>query len=246
MQTNIFQTVAIIIKSVFSILKLSVSAIYHGWRGTITREWVDDSMYAWVDEIISYTKADWKVINPHHIVPKPGQATMIMCNHASLYDIPFSYKAFPNQTIRMLAKKELLSVPFFGKALIAAGFPSVDRHNRQQAIQDLNRIRELLSDNIVVWIAPEGTRSHDGQLAKFKKGGFITAIQAQAIIIPLVIRGANQILPARTLKFSLHQKVDIIVGQPVDASEYALEQKEELMALVHNSMQSMLDSSQTY
>jgi 1-acyl-sn-glycerol-3-phosphate acyltransferase len=56
-----------------------------------------------------------------------------------------------------------------------------------------------------------------------------------------VIRGANLILPARSLNFSLNQKVDIIIGQPVDASEYTLEQKDELINLVHNSMQSMLD-----
>ena len=242
MKTNTFQSLSIMVKSAYSGLKMSIDAILQSWRGKITREWVNQRLLMWAKETIGFTQANWKVFNPHNVQPQHGQPTIIMCNHASLYDIPFSFLAFPDQTIRMLTKKELKKVPFFGKALVAAGFPTIDRHNRHQAVQDLNHTRELLSDDIVIWIAPEGTRSPDGRLAKFKKGGFITAIQAQAIIIPLVIRGANLILPARTSKFSLKQKVDIIVGQPIDASEYTLEQKAELLALVEHSMQSMLDT----
>jgi 1-acyl-sn-glycerol-3-phosphate acyltransferase len=207
----------------------------------LSREWVNKKILKWAHQVIGYTKAKWQVINPHHVAPIHGQPTIIMCNHASLYDIPFTYLAFPNETIRMLAKKELKKIPFFGKTIELGGHLFIDRHNRQQAINNLNNMRKFLADDIVMWIAPEGTRSADGKLANFKKGGFITAIQAQATIIPIVIRGANSILPARSLNFSLHQKVDIIIGQPVDASEYTLEQKDELINLVHNSMQSMLD-----
>lgn len=242
MQTNIFQTILIISKSICAVLSLSFKAIYQAWRGNLTPEKIDNYLYAWSEKIIQFTKAQLKIINPNHIAPQPGQATIIMCNHASLYDIPLSYLAFKGYSIRMLAKKELSKIPFFGKALIAAGFPTIDRHNRHQAIQDLNRVRELLSHGMVMWIAPEGTRSANGELAKFKKGGFITAIQAQATIIPMIIKGANLILPARSLKFSLNQKVEIIIGQPIDASEYHLEQKDELVALVHNSMENMLNN----
>lgn len=245
MQTNIFQTIIIILKSVYSVLVMSLKTIYHAWRGTLTQEWIDLYLHKWSEEIVSYTKAQWKVVNPNHVAPQSGQATIIMCNHSSLYDIPFTYLAFKGYRIRMLAKKELSKIPFFGQALIKAGFPIIDRHNRHQAIQDLNRVRELLAHDMVMWIAPEGTRSADGKLAKFKKGGFITAIQAQATIIPIVIKGANLILPARSLKFSLNQKVEIIIGQPIDASEYHLEQKEELMAIVHNSMDNMLNNDIT-
>lgn len=241
MRTTIFQTLVIIIKSVFSVLKMSVDAIIMAKKNLLTPAWVDKRMHQWVYQVVGYTKAQWQVINPNKVAPQSGQPTIIMCNHASLYDIPFSYMAFPDQRIRMLAKKELRKVPFFGQAMEKAGFPFIDRHNRHRAIEDMNHIRQLLAHDIVIWIAPEGTRSPDGQLAKFKKGGFITAIQAQATIIPLVIRGANLILPARSLQFSLNQKVDIIVGQPIDASEYQIEQKDELINLVHNTMQSMLD-----
>jgi 1-acyl-sn-glycerol-3-phosphate acyltransferase len=243
MQTNFFQTIVILIKSLYTVLSMCNKAIYHSWRGTLTPELIDEIFQKHSESVIKYTKARLAIINPNHIAPKPSQATIIMCNHVSLYDIPLTYLAFKGYRVRMLAKKELSKVPFFGRLMKACEIPTIDRHNRHQAIQDLNRVRELLAHGMVMWIAPEGTRSADGKLAKFKKGGFITAIQAQATIIPMVIKGANLILPARSLKFSLNQKVDVIIGQPIDASEYNLEQKEELMALVHNAMDNMLNSS---
>lgn len=241
MRTSLFQTIKIIIQSVYSVVKLSVKTIVQGLTGNMTRQWVDHRIQIWVNEILSYVKANVRVINPQGIAPQHGQPTLLMCNHTSLYDIPITYAAFPDITIRMLAKKEMRKIPFMGKSMELAGFPFVDRHNRQQAIQDMQKVREMLADDIIMWMAPEGTRARDGQLAKFKKGGFITAIQAQAMIIPIVIRGADLILPAKTLKFSLHQHVDVVVGQPIDASQFALEQKDELIALVHSTMQNMLD-----
>lgn len=241
MRTHFFQTIKIIIQSVYATLKLSISAIYHGYKGTLSPQWVDEHIQIWVKEILGYVKAKVHVINPQNIQPQHGQATLMMCNHASLYDIPLTYAAFPDVSIRMLAKKEMKKIPFMGKSMEVAGFPFIDRHNRQQAIQDMHKVREMLANDIVMWIAPEGTRSKTGHLAKFKKGGFITAIQAQAMIIPIVIRGANQILPAKTLQFSLEQEIYVIIGQPIDASQYAIEQKDELIALVQNTMQNMLD-----
>jgi 1-acyl-sn-glycerol-3-phosphate acyltransferase len=241
MQSHFFQTLKIIISSVSSTLKLCISTIYHALTKKLSPQWIDEHIQLWVKEILGHVKAKVHVINPQNIRPEHGRATLIMCNHSSLYDIPLTYAAFPDISIRMLAKKEMKKIPLMGKSMEMAGFPFIDRHNRQQAIQDMNKVREMLANDIVMWIAPEGTRSRTGQLAKFKKGGFITAIQAQATIIPIVIRGANQILPARTLQFSLEQEIYILIGQPIDASEYAIEQKDELIALVQNTMQNMLD-----
>ena len=182
MQTNIFQTISIIVKSVFSVFQLSIDTIKMDKKHQLSREWVNKKILKWAHQVIGYTKAKWQVINPHHVAPIHGQPTIIMCNHASLYDIPFTYLAFPNETIRMLAKKELKKIPFFGKTIELGGHLFIDRHNRQQAINNLNNMRKFLADDIVMWIAPEGTRSADGKLANFKKGGFITAIQAQATI----------------------------------------------------------------
>lgn len=211
--------------------------------GKTSRAWVDKTLHLWVDRILNLVRVKCEVINPYGVEPKPGEATIIMCNHSSLYDIPISLKAFPKHSIRMLAKKELSKIPIMGKGMTAAEFPFIDRHNRSQSIKDLAHVRKLLESGIVMWIAPEGTRSKDGKLAPFKKGAFITAIQAKATIIPIGIRGAYDILPARTTQFNLGQKAEIHVGKSIDASLYRAENKDELVQLVYQSIKELTGES---
>lgn len=97
-----------------------------------------------------------------------------------------------------------------------------------------------MESGIILWVAPEGTRSKDGKLAPFKKGGFITAIQAKATIIPIGIRGAFDILPARTFNIHLNQKAEIHIGEPIDAAQYTIENKEELIEKTHQSIKKLV------
>jgi len=209
--------------------------------GKTNRQWVDKTLHIWVDRLLKLINVNYKIINPHHVEPQPGQATIIMCNHASAYDIPLSFKAFPNHSIRMLAKKELSRIPLMGKGMSAAEFPFVDRKNRKQAIRDLAFARQLMESGIVIWIAPEGTRSKDGKLAPFKKGAFVTAIEAKATIIPIGIRGAFDILPPKSKQLNLNQTAEIHIGEPIDASNYTTENKDELINRVYQSIKELVD-----
>ncbi len=206
----------------------------------VDRRWVDKTLRGWTDKLLKILNIDCKVINPHDVKPEPGKATMIMCNHSSHFDIPLSFYAFPQTSIRMLAKKEMKKIPLMGRAMRATEFPFVARKNNKEAIQDLQYMQRLLQDNIVIWVAPEGTRSQNGQLQPFKKGCFITAIQTQATIIPIGVRGAFDILPARTLQFNLGQHAEIHIGEPIDASQYTLQTKDALISRVHQAIQQLV------
>jgi len=89
-----------------------------------------------------------------------------------------------------------------------------------------------MEDGIILWIAPEGTRSRTGKLNKFKKGGFMVALQTNAIIIPVGIRGSEKVLPPDTWRSRIGQHVEIHVGEPIDTSGYALEGRDALMEKV--------------
>lgn len=245
MKTSKVRTIWIIIASAFYTAFICSRAIIRRFLGKINRKWVDKTMHEWVDVILNLIRVDYKVVNPHHVKPREGVPTIIMCNHSSLYDIPLSLKAFPDHSIRMLAKKELAKIPFMGKGMKAAEFPFIDRKNRAQAIKDLERVRELMQSGIVMWIAPEGTRSKDGTLGSFKKGGFITAIRAGATIIPMGIRGAYDILPARTYQLHINQKAEVHIGKPIDASQYNLENKEALIAETRETIRTLCGESCT-
>lgn len=215
-------------------------SIFKYFFSTPTRPWVDKTLHHWVDQLLDIVKVKYKVINPNQVQPQPGKATILMCNHSSAYDIPLGFKAFPNHSIRMLAKKELSRIPIMGKGMSAAEFPFVDRKNRYQAIKDLEYVHELMKSGIVIWVAPEGTRSKDGKLAPFKKGAFITAIQAQATIIPIGIRGAFNILPARSFRINLNEQAEIHIGQPIDATLFSIENKDALIEQTFNSIKELV------
>lgn len=240
MKTNKPKTLFIIVCSFAYTGYIAILAILRNLFSHVDRPWVDRTIQTWTRNLLKMVEVDYKIYNPHQVIPPKNRATLIVCNHVSLFDIPLSFLAFPQHSMRMLAKKELLRVPFFGRSLQVAEFPSIDRHNRQQAIQDLKKIRELMESGILVWVAPEGTRSKDGKLGPFKKGAFITAIEAEAIIIPIGIKGAADILPAKSLNLNLHQRAEVHIGKPIDAALYKLENKDELIHKVRESMLELL------
>jgi len=234
------QSIWIILASFWFMADICGRSIWKSICGKSSRQWCDKALQRWSKRMISLLDIHCTIMNPHHIVPPKGRATILMCNHASLLDIPLSLQAFPNASVRMLAKKELSRIPIMGRGMVAAEFPFIDRTNRRQAIQDLEQVQHLLESGIVIWIAPEGTRSDTGALGPFKKGGFITAIRTKAIIIPIGIRGANQILPARSRRFRLHQEAEIHIGDPIDAANYELTNKEALIKVVRQSIQQLV------
>ena len=202
----------------------------------------DKIIQGWVQSQMKIIKTNINVINPHHVKPETNKRYIIMSNHTSAYDIPLCYFAFPKHSMRMLAKKELSKIPIFGRAMQKAGFPFVDRKNRQQAIKDLKNAQALMDLGVMLWIAPEGTRSKDGQLKAFKKGGFITAIETNAQIIPLTVKGAFDLKPKGKSEILLNHKVDLIIGEPIDGGLYTLDQKKQLIDTVHATMEKTLNS----
>lgn len=216
-------------------------AVAKKYSGNMNRAWSDQHIQHWVRRLLKISKVEVEIYNPHDTRPIPGKPTIIMCNHSSAYDIPISYLAFPDCSMRMLAKKELSRIPLMGAAMRAADFPFIDRFNRQSAMSSLAEAKKLMADGIIIWLAPEGTRSKTGKLGSFKKGGFITAIEAEATIIPIAIRGAFDILPKGSLYFSSKPKAEIHIGEAIDASQYTMENKDALIERVHNSMQQLLE-----
>lgn len=186
---------------------------------------------------INYIYKNWQVLEE---LPK-NKPIIIMSNHSSLYDIPIILHCMPESiSIRMLAKKELLKYPIFGKGMQKLGFPVVDRQNHKQAMVDLEHTKQLMQSGIVLWAAPEGTRSKDGSLLPFKKGVFIMAIEMGALIVPMSIKGANKVLPAKSYNYSINETVELTAGKPIDTSDYDLLGRDKIMSIVRSQIESGL------
>lgn len=234
----------IIAASSYATAKLCIKGILKVSFGNFNRAWENKVTMQWSNRILNLVKVKLKIVNPNKVEPKKGNPTILMCNHTSLYDIPLSFQIFPDHTVHMLAKKELSKIPFMGTAMNKVGYPFIDRKDKQKAKKDLMVVQELLQKDIVIWIAPEGTRSKNGKLNRFKKGGFITAIQTQATIIPIGIRGAHKILPKKALSIYLNCQPEIHIGKPIDASKYTLDNKDELITTVYERMKQLVGPEQ--
>lgn len=241
MRANGLRTYWIILLSLIYTGYISICAITKRlFRARIDRPWVDKTIYNWAKGVLDLIQVQLTIENPHQVQPEPGKATIIMCNHTSIYDIPLGFMIFPNHSLRMLAKKELSRMPFLGSAMRATEFPFIDRRNRNQAFKDLEKARQLMESGVIMWIAPEGTRSQDGKLKPFKKGAFITAIEAKATIIPVGIRGAYDILPPHAWRIQCNRSAEIHIGKPIDAAAFTLENKDELVEQVHAAMSQLV------
>jgi 1-acyl-sn-glycerol-3-phosphate acyltransferase len=157
-----------------------------------------------------------------------------MSNHQSLYDIPAIGAIVPG--VRMVTKAELFKVPVWGQALKASGFVSINRRNRTSAIESLKEAAAKMKAGTNIWISPEGTRSRTGELAEFKKGGFVMAIETGATIVPVTITGTYGVLPPKTSGVRLGRQITVRFHPPIDAGSYTLENKEALMADVRTAI----------
>jgi 1-acyl-sn-glycerol-3-phosphate acyltransferase len=149
----------------------------------------------------------------------PERQYVFMVNHQSNVDIPVLVQSFPKFQLRWLAKKELLWVPFFGWAMWASKHITVDRSNPSDAVKSLQRAKERIAAGISVVIFPEGTRSRDGKLLRFKKGGFLLAAQSGAAIVPVTINGSGTLLPAGAWRLR-PGTIEVIVGEAIAVEGY--------------------------
>jgi len=128
-----------------------------------------------------------------------GKPYVFMANHASHADSPALAIVIPHP-LHWVFKKELAKIPVFGWVLLACGQVMVDRSAPDKSKAALEEALSGLSGNNSVMIYPEGTRSRDGNLQPFKKGGFWMALQVGLPIVPVRVSGSRGIVAADTLR----------------------------------------------
>ncbi len=149
---------------------------------------------------------------------EPGRTYIFVSNHQSIYDIPVIFWWLPFQ-LRIIAKESLGSFPFIGWHLRRTGHLLVDRRHPDRA-GILRRWRGLVVDGLSLIIFPEGTRSADGRVGRFKAGSFMLAIEAGLSIVPLSIVGTRHVMRKGRLTVAPGD-VTLAVHPPIDAAARA-------------------------
>jgi len=169
----------------------------------------------------------------------PKRQYVFMVNHQSNIDIPVLVQSLAGFQLRWLAKKELLWVPLFGWSLWAAKHIFVDRADRNGALKSLKKAKERMAGGISVVIFPEGTRSPDGGLLPFKRGGFLLAARTQTAIVPVTINGSGKILPKGDWRLR-RGEIEVTVSSPVAVADNRSESLRALSAQVRERIEAGL------
>ncbi len=221
--------------------RITVATVAEALVKEVPPEVVDERLRWWARAVLREGRITLHVRGVENI--PQDEALVVMSNHRSYYDIPAAYASIPGR-IRMVAKKELFRVPLFGRAMRQNGFIRVDRGDRSSAVESLNASKKLLAEGTRVWIAPEGTRSKDGSLGKFKSGGFHLALDAGVRILPMVVEGTEAIMAHDSFVVNQGGTVHVTILPPVDAPAYGRERRKELMHDVREAMETVLRNTQ--
>jgi len=145
---------------------------------------------------------------------EPGQTYVFVSNHQSIYDIPILFASLPFQ-LRIIAKESLGRFPFLGWHLRRTGHLLVDRRDPDHTAV-LTRWRGLVSRGLSLLVFPEGTRSVDGRVGRFRAGSFLLALEARLPIVPISVSGSRGVMRKGRL-MTCPGDVVLTVHQPIQA-----------------------------
>lgn len=166
---------------------------------------------------------------------KVAEPTIVVANHQSFLDLPLSY-LLP-WTMKWVAKKDLFKIPVLGWIIYMTGHISIDRESMRSA-KVLDRLVEPIRRGIPAMIFPEGTRTRTGDLKPFKNGAFKLAKRYNFNILPVVLEGGRQAMPAGDWRAAYRQHFTVSVLETLSPEQYETEQelKEAAYALIEQEL----------
>ncbi|MBP5768735.1 MAG: UvrD-helicase domain-containing protein [Fibrobacter sp.] len=207
---------------------------------------------SWIEEKVQYfSRFCMKVLRVDLTIEDQAQLAkvdwtrpvFVMGNHRSYLDIPLAFLAL-QRTVGFIAKTQLQRIPILNFWMHKLGCVFIDREKGggaaaiQKAIQSGKMLR--------LFIFPEGTRSKRDGMVAFKSGCFRLAVDADAIILPIVTKGSDLLWEHR--KDSKHHPVNMKILEPIDTVEFkktnggdAMDPRHELLPYVRNMMESAYD-----
>ncbi|MDA1307037.1 MAG: lysophospholipid acyltransferase family protein [Acidobacteria bacterium] len=161
-----------------------------------------------------------------------ARSCVFVCNHQSTYDIPVVFATLPAR-LRILAKASLGHVPFLGWHLRRSGHVLVDRSNPGPSV--MGKMEDLVRDGASLIVFPEGTRSADGQVGRFKAGAFVTAVDHHLPLVPITIDGIRAVMPKGRL-MTCPGEVTLTVHPAISTDGLTRDDVRALMTQVHDTM----------
>jgi 1-acyl-sn-glycerol-3-phosphate acyltransferase len=151
-------------------------------------------------------------------LPRRGPAVLV-ANHLSLLDILVLYELF--RPFKWVAKAELFRVPIVGWTMWLNDYVRVWRGDAESVRRMLEHSRRHLARGSPVLLFPEGTRSRDGHLQRFKDGAFRLALDAGCPVFPIALHGTFEALPKTGLTIQKGMRATVRILDPISPREHA-------------------------
>ncbi len=166
------------------------------------------------------------------------QSYVVVANHQSHYDV-FVLYGWLGLDFKWVMKHELRKVPGLGIGCEKVGHIFIDRSNHRAALASIAAAKEKISNGTSVAFFPEGTRSSDGNVGRFKKGAFRMALELGLPILPVSIVGTFAILPRNSARLR-PGRAKLIIHPPVSTEGYSAEQIPSLIETVRETVNAPL------
>lgn len=140
---------------------------------------------------------DFRVIDTVH--PDAKRPYLFVSNHRSMADV-WMLSLLPWE-MKFLSKESVFRIWLLGWEMKLAGDIALERGDKASARRAMRDMRQRLLEKSSLVVFPEGTRSADGTLGKFREGSFRLAIELGVDIVPLAISGTETALPKHSLVF---------------------------------------------
>ena len=164
---------------------------------------------------------------------------VIVLNHSSMVDIISLY--FVPLNFRWVSKREVFRIPFIGGLLVLHGDIAIERGRGAESMRKVIRDgKTWLSRGVSVAMFPEGTRSKDGGIHRFKQGAFVLAKEAGVAVLPVVLDGTTDLVKPNYM-FNWRHRLTVKVLPPVPAEDVQRMDTVELMDSVRNRMVDALE-----
>ena len=226
----------------FSIVTVAATAYYStrsivgGMRG-LPHEFHDRVHRGWARALLRAAGVTARADGLENI--EAGEPVILVSNHQSNFDIFSLFLALP-LSIRFVAKSELAQIPVLAQAMRAAGHVFIDRTDRLGSAGAMRLAGDRLrSEKLCLGLFPEGTRSRDGELGRFKKGSFVLALETQLPIVPIAVDGGWRLAGRGRIRPG---EVRIRVGKPIPTAGRTAEDRDEVLAEVRVAVDGLLAS----
>ena len=191
----------------------------------------------WGKFILFFCSISYKVKGLENLDPKENY--IFAGNHTSVLDIPLAFSGLPYWLVP-IAKMELKKVIVLGWVMSTAGHIFIDRKKSENALRVLEKAKNSLIDKPrSILLFPEGTRTRDGSLGPFKRGGLLLSIDTEMPIVPIAFIGTYEMLSKSSWSMRGH-RVELRVGTPIDPGDYSYDDRRELAKFVREKVKELI------